>query len=328
MPRFKDREDMVKTYYLCGVVLCSVTKLVKSKKNKEYLKALDYFESTPEVAAKASSLPTRHCNLKTGGGLRYASKRYYEVFTKMEDHFFCTVVMRRNFGLPNVNIITNIKDELLSDIPMIEDFLSIMQPEMSDIGRELYEQFVERQNGDTSRDGAGSPTHGNSRKSQTPRRCRKEKQKNTSNPKHEALRAARKAKKLELSRHKHDVIDIVESEEDVAAVEVGESEEDTAVEEESETAAAVGVVVASREDTYGIGDVVTAIEGTGSAMQRWKGTVVEIDLDSNAYVICCEGVPGYNYGYNMIIPFEESSSRINQPVHTGQRKRRRNHKFL
>ena len=79
-----------KTYYLCGVALRSVSNLVKKSKNKCNLAALSNFTVDGKVAAM-HGLPTRHVTMKTRGGLTYACKRYYEVFSKMEDRFFCTV---------------------------------------------------------------------------------------------------------------------------------------------------------------------------------------------------------------------------------------------
>lgn len=72
-----------------------------------------------------------------------------------------------------------------------------------------------------------------------------------------------------------------------------------------------------------IGQSVTAIEGTGSAAQQWKGVVVEIDPYSEVYIICCRNVPHYPNGYNMAVPFSETKSRINQPIHSNKRKRKR-----
>jgi len=65
----------------------SVRNLVKKKKNKDYLTALSHFTVEHSIAAKAG-LPTRHVTAKTGGGLTYASQRYYEVFSHIEDRFF------------------------------------------------------------------------------------------------------------------------------------------------------------------------------------------------------------------------------------------------
>lgn len=72
-----------------------------------------------------------------------------------------------------------------------------------------------------------------------------------------------------------------------------------------------------------IGEQVTAIEGTGSACRLWEGVVVEIDRCSEVYIICCHKVPHYPHGYNMAVPFSDAAHRINQPIHTSKRKRKR-----
>ena len=50
--RFKDREDMAKTYYLCGVVLISVRNRVKSRKNAKYVEALSHFTVDGDSAVR------------------------------------------------------------------------------------------------------------------------------------------------------------------------------------------------------------------------------------------------------------------------------------
>lgn len=50
--RFKDREDLAKTYYLCGVVLISVRNLVKKRKNAKYLEALSHFTVDGDAAVR------------------------------------------------------------------------------------------------------------------------------------------------------------------------------------------------------------------------------------------------------------------------------------
>ena len=74
---------------------------------------------------------------------------------------------------------------------------------------------------------------------------------------------------------------------------------------------------------FAIGETVTANEGTGSASKQWKGVVVEIDPHCGIYIILCSKVPHYPHGYNMVVPFSEVKTRINQPIHTGKRKRKR-----
>ena len=82
---------------------------------------------------------------KTGGGLTYASKRYYEVFSRIEDRFFCTVEMRRSFSV-DCDIIKKIKDDLLIDETLTGEFLQIMPSEgaFDEVGLELYEMFITR----------------------------------------------------------------------------------------------------------------------------------------------------------------------------------------
>ena len=88
--RFKDREDMAKTYYLCGCVYNSIHKIIARRKCKDQLRWLESFVVDSAVAAKFG-LPTRHVTMRTGGGLVFASPKYYKVFSKMEDYFYCTV---------------------------------------------------------------------------------------------------------------------------------------------------------------------------------------------------------------------------------------------
>ena len=73
--------------------------------------------------------------------------------------------------------------------------------------------------------------------------------------------------------------------------------------------------------TFSLGEKVSALEGTGSLTTLRRGVIVEIDWDIRSYVICCR-VSGYKNDYNMLVPFEEASTRINQPVHLGKRKRK------
>ena len=90
-PRFKDREDMAKTYYLCGYVLHSVrNELSRGKQSKILLPFLKNFIVDARDAVKLD-LPTRHVTMRTGGGLSFGSHAYYIWFVKVEDRFFCTV---------------------------------------------------------------------------------------------------------------------------------------------------------------------------------------------------------------------------------------------
>lgn len=160
------------------------------------------------VQAK-EGLPTRHVTAKTGGGLTYASKRYYEVFSRIEDRFFCTVVMRNNFSV-DCDIIKKIKDDLLSDVALTSEFLQIMPSEgvPEEVGLQLYEMFVERM----------ATLHGTELATQLMEEFAITKRKDAHyhkgvprdmNPKYEQLRALRKKKKSELSKHKG-VFDLTE----------------------------------------------------------------------------------------------------------------------
>ena len=180
-----------KTYYLCGVVLQSINNLVKKKKNADYLNALQFFEVAVEAATK-DGLPTRHVTLHTGGGLRFASKSYYQVFKIFEDRFFSRTTLSQTFELPDVNIICHIRNGLLSDIALFGQFLAIMPRELDEVGRELYPMFVQRV----------STLHGTEMANQLmeglaaqKRRAGAGTKKAQENPKYEALRAARKKNK-------------------------------------------------------------------------------------------------------------------------------------
>ena len=112
-------------------------------KNGGYLDALKHFEVTATEATE-SGLPTRHVTLCTGGGLRFPSQKYFDVFEMVEDRFFGRTILGKVFALPNVDIIRQISDDLLSDATMLEKFLSIMPSNLHDIGRQLYQMFVKR----------------------------------------------------------------------------------------------------------------------------------------------------------------------------------------
>ena len=90
----------------------------------------------------------------------------------------------------------------------------------------------------------------------------------------------------------------------------------------------VDLAVEGTRYEFEIGQAVTANEGTGSATKLWKGVVVEIDPFCGIYIICCSKVPHYPHGYNMAVPFSEAKTRINQPIHSHTRKRKRSRKVL
>ena len=60
-PRYKDREDMAKSYYLCGVVILAVRNLVKKKKNADYLAALSHFTIDRDVAVRVCLMNVCTC---------------------------------------------------------------------------------------------------------------------------------------------------------------------------------------------------------------------------------------------------------------------------
>ena len=76
-----------------------------------------------------------------------------------------------------------------------------------------------------------------------------------------------------------------------------------------------------------LGDQVTALEGTKSGVKQWAGVIVEIDYFCQSYIVCCASVPNHPQGYNMLVPFAQASSRLNQPVHSKKRKRMRNRQY-
>lgn len=76
-----------------------------------------------------------------------------------------------------------------------------------------------------------------------------------------------------------------------------------------------------------IGDQVTALEGKKSGTKQWSGIIVEIDYFRQSYIVCCASVPNHPQGYNMLVPFTQTSSRLNQPVYFKKRKRKRNHRY-
>ena len=82
---------MAKTYYICGVILNFLITLAKRKPNaKELLSALDRLSVDMLTAAK-QGLPCRHVTIRSRGGLLFASRQYFELMNKIEDHFYSTV---------------------------------------------------------------------------------------------------------------------------------------------------------------------------------------------------------------------------------------------
>ena len=95
------------------------------------------------------------------------------------------------------------------------------------------------------------------------------------------------------------------------------------MEDVEELNAALSVEDTNTNYDFDLGQSVTANEGTGSASKQWKGVVVEIDPLCGVYIICCSQVPHHPHGYNMVVPFSEAKTRINQPIHSRKRKRKK-----
>ena len=299
--------------------------MVKSKKKQDYLSALKHFQVTSEQASK-DGLPTRHVTLCTGGGLRFASKRYYQVFEEVEDRFFCRTTLSQVFALPDLNIIRHIKEDLLQDIELLGRFLSIMPVDLEQIGRDLYPMFVQRV----------CTLHGTELANQLmeslaaqKRKAGGEKPTIQTNPKYESLRSARKKKKIELSRHKL-TLDLTEESTIVAPTPVPAptpAPTPSPAPTPAPTPSPAPTTTPVPATAHKLDDEVTVTEGTGSAWRQYSGVVVEVDTDSRSYIICCD-VPGYKNGYNMMIGFEDAPVRINQPVCLRKRKRKKNTAYL
>ena len=231
--RFKDREDMTKTYYLCGCVYHSIQQIVQRRNVKKVdvdrqLVCLRGFCVNADTAAK-QNLPTRHVCMKTGDGLVYASKSYYQVFSKMEDFFYCTVsysytascmphtspshtpqvTMRTNFAFPDVDIIKEIGEVILNDASIRSEFLELL-PSPADrlaFGQDLFEEFVKRL----------KTLHGTELAAQLTESLASQKRAKDAhkhnrpvqvNAKHEQLRAAKKKRKLMRTQHKRVDVDL------------------------------------------------------------------------------------------------------------------------
>ena len=234
-------------------------------------------------------------------------------------HFISQVTLRQNFAVPDSDIIANIKDGLMQDAGMQDagmqdEFARILPaPVPPSTGVELYPLFVKRM----------SSLHGNECAAQLMERLSTQKRQQQAqagaktrqqvNAKYEALRAAKKKKRMELKNvHVHDLTTTSEASANFISTEI----------ECISTASDCSVVTSSPKLAHSLGDEVTALEGTGASTQLLNGVVVEVDLVDGVYIICCRDVHGYINGYNMTVPFEESCTRINQPVHMGKRKRK------
>ena len=78
------------------------------------LKALGNLTVSMLQAAK-DGLPTRHVTMKSRGGLMFASADYYQLMCKIEDRFYCTVMMRSNFALTTEDVVVKIRQDLRQD---------------------------------------------------------------------------------------------------------------------------------------------------------------------------------------------------------------------
>lgn len=154
------------------------------------------------ISAQKAGLPTRHVTLKTGGGLLFVSKEFYSVMSKMEEQFFCTVSMRKNFALPQTDAISNIRSKLL-DSQSLKTLFSKCVPSLQDVDY-LWGLIVQRL----------CTLHGNEMAAQmmqelaSLKRQKKSKSKDkVARPlqlKFEQLRAAKKRKKIERIERKID----------------------------------------------------------------------------------------------------------------------------
>jgi hypothetical protein len=232
---------------------------------------------------------------------------------------YTQVTMRTNFDLASPDVIKNIRAELLEDVSLMTEFNQMLADPES-CGLTLWQMFVQRI----------STLHGTELAAQMMDNLASSKRKASASKKSgrlgpqftrplqakfEQLRAARKQKKIQ----RNFVQDLTLQPDTYDMTDTYDVTEQTDKHDMTEQLDAIDT---SKLD-YNLGDDVTALEGIGSATKQWKGVIVEIDEYSGCYIICCQGVTNYPHGYNMAIPFNESSSRINQPVHGGKRKRKR-----
>ena len=105
---------------------------------------LHHFEQlhVSSFSAQKAGLPTRHVTLRTGGGLLFSSPQFYGVMSKMEDYFFCTVSMRKNFAVPQTDAISNIRAQLL-DSESLKTLFNKCVPSLHDVDY-LWGMIVQR----------------------------------------------------------------------------------------------------------------------------------------------------------------------------------------
>lgn len=193
--RLKDREDDAKTYYICGVCLASLitqSKLKPEQQAKELLSSLHALTVKAAIATKLG-LPTRHVAAKNRGGLLFASKKYYELMSKIEMRFYSTVAMRQNLALAQPDVIANIKKELLQDSKMFEEFAWMIPNDNAVVLWEMLVKRIANLHGTELASQLTEELASLKRKST----AAKKPQKRTVSEKYESLRAARKQKKLQ-----------------------------------------------------------------------------------------------------------------------------------
>ena len=212
--------------------------------------------------------------------------------------------MRDNFLLTNPDAILNIRNDLLQDAPLHAEFNSMMPDAKEETTQALWEHFVERISNLHGTEMATQITANlaSSKRKTASAKCAKRPEGRTLNVKHEQLRAVKMQKKINI-RTQPPPIDL------------------TAEETEPRP---TFEFVQTIECQFQLGQPVTANEGTGSASKQWKGVIVEVDHCAEVLIICCDNVPNYPHGYNMAVPFSETSERINKPLHSKKRKRKRN----
>ena len=222
--------------------------------------------------------------------------------------------MRHNFALASANVINNIRADLLMDESLKQEFCDLL-PNPTSCGTLLWELFVKRV----------SNLHGTECAAQmmdnlaSMRRKAAAHRKSRQNAKYEQLRQAKRQKKI--IRLTQDLTVPM----DAVPMDAMDAVPMDAVPMDAVAMDAVATEPGSEplDLDYGVGDKVTVNEGTGSATKQWSGVVVEIDCVCQLYIICCQGVDSRPNGYNMAVPFQESSSRINQPIVGKSRKRTR-----
>ena len=253
--------------------------------------------------------------------------------------------MRQNFALASADAILNIKAFLLEDMALFREFQGMLSPKLLSHGcsEVLWQLVIERMStlfGTELANQMMDELASQKRKTSAPKRADKFAKPATS----EQLRFAKMQKKIR--RHfevedltlDQELMDLTEDNGLAAPAPAPSPKAPPAPTPNPAPAPQAPPAPAPKspplfelppepvpseaKPDHALGAQVTAIEGTGSATRLYTGVVVEIDMEENVYIICCRGVSNYPNGYNMKIPFTESRFRINQPVHTGKRKRK------